>query len=56
MGTDEAKFNMILASQSYPQLRQVFAEYHKLTGKSLESAIRSEMSGDLGKGMATIGK
>ena len=55
-GTDENMFNMVLASQSYEQTRAVFDEYAKVSGKDIEAAIKSEMSGDLSTGMLTIGK
>ena len=55
LGTDESKFNQILCSQSFEQLQLTFDEYHKLTGKSLEQAIASEMSGDVESGMKAIG-
>ncbi|KAL8592334.1 hypothetical protein ACOMHN_044270 [Nucella lapillus] len=53
-GTDENTFNMVLASQSYEQLRAVFDAYSRVSGKDIEHAIRSEMSGDLATGMLTI--
>ena len=56
VGTDESKFNMILCSQSYEQLRVVFDEYHRAANQSLEQSIKSEMSGDLETGMLAIGK
>lgn len=54
LGTDESKFNQILCSQGYDQLRLVFQEYRKLSNRGLDQAIRSEMSGDLEKGMLAI--
>jgi len=56
LGTDESKFNQILCSQSYEQLRLVFQEYQNIAHKSLEQSIKSEMSGDLEKGMLAIGE
>ncbi|CAG5117720.1 unnamed protein product [Candidula unifasciata] len=53
-GTDENTFNMILASQSYEQLRAVFDEYGRVANHDIEQAIKSEMSGDLSTGMLTI--
>jgi hypothetical protein len=55
LGTDESKFNQILCSQSYEQLRCVFEEYKKIAKKSIEQSIKSEMSGDLENGMLAIG-
>jgi hypothetical protein len=56
LGTDESKFNQILCSQSYEQLRLVFAEYKNIAHKGLDQSIRSEMSGDLESGMLAIVK
>ncbi|XP_022092306.1 annexin A4-like isoform X2 [Acanthaster planci] len=53
-GTDESKFNEILASRSFPQLRATFDEYSRLGKYSIEQSIKREMSGDLEKGMLTI--
>ncbi|PVD38915.1 hypothetical protein C0Q70_01540 [Pomacea canaliculata] len=53
-GTDENTFNMVLASQSYEQLRAVFDAYSRIANKDIEQAIQSEMSGDLATGMLTI--
>lgn len=55
-GTDENTFNMILASQSYEQLRAVFDEYGRISNHDIEQAIKSEMSGDLSTGMLTVGE
>lgn len=55
-GTDESQFNAILAAQSYEQLRVVFAEYAKISKRSVEQVIKSEFSGDIESGLLTIGR
>lgn len=55
-GTDESTFNMILASQSYDQLRLVFREYARLTDHDIMDAIKKEMSGDFKRALLTIVK
>ena len=55
MGTDEVKFNRVFAVESFPHLRLVFDEYRKLTGKDIESAIKSEMSGDVEDAFLAVG-
>ncbi len=45
LGTDEVTFNRIFGHESFPHLKVVFDEYQKKTGRTIESAIRSEMSG-----------
>ncbi|XP_068215304.1 annexin B9-like isoform X1 [Palaemon carinicauda] len=54
LGTDEAEFNRILSSYSYPMLRCVFEEYKKIKNKPFLDAIKSELSGDLQLGMQTL--
>ncbi|XP_076063063.1 annexin B9-like [Oratosquilla oratoria] len=54
MGTDEAEFNRIMSSYSYPLLRLVFEDYKKIKGKPFADAIKSELSGDLERGMMAI--
>jgi len=53
-GTDESIFLNIFAKQGYAQLRLVFEEYKKITKVSMESAIRSELSGSFEDGMLAI--
>lgn len=38
-GTDEARFNVLFCNRSDPQLRAVFNEYAKATGKSVGKAL-----------------
>ncbi|ESO82972.1 hypothetical protein LOTGIDRAFT_134310 [Lottia gigantea] len=53
-GTDESRFNVILGSRSYPQLRATFEEYKKISKKDIEQVLKSEMSGDILRAMLTI--
>ena len=53
-GTDESKFNVLLCDRSDPQLRAIFNEFAKSTGKSIEESIKSETSGDIQKGLLAI--
>ena len=45
-----------MAHESYEQLRLIFDEYKKISGRTLEQAIRDELSGPLLEAMMTIGK
>ena len=56
MGTDESKFNQVLALNSFDQLRVIFDEYHKLSKRTIEAAIKSEFSGYIEAGLLAIGK
>lgn len=49
-------FNKILAHESYEQLRLVFDEYKNLSGRTLEQAIKDELSGPLHDAMMAVGK
>lgn len=54
LGTDEVEFQRILVSRGREHLKEVFVEYEKLAGKSIESTIKSEMSGNLKSAYLTI--
>ena len=56
MGTDEETFIVLLAHESFHQLRIIFDEYRKISGKTIEQAVKSEFSGDVGEAVMTIGK
>lgn len=47
LGTDEEVFNRILSHGSFAHLRYVFNEYKSLSGRTIEQAVKDEMSGDL---------
>ncbi|XP_064182481.1 annexin A6 [Anguilla rostrata] len=53
-GTDEASFIMLLGNRSINHLRMVFDEYQKLTEKSIEDSIKSELSGDFERLMLAV--
>lgn len=54
LGTDEDKLRRILTTHSYSTLRCVFVEYQKLAGSSLETDLRSELSGDFMEAMLAV--
>lgn len=55
-GTDESRFNVIIASRSYEQLQHVMTFYQGITGKTIEQAVDSEMSGDIRSGLLAVVK
>lgn len=55
LGTDESAFVEILAHAGQRQSFLIFEEYKKISGKTIEQALRSEMSGELLNGLLAIG-
>lgn len=53
-GTDEEVFYKILAHASFDQLELVFDEYKKLSGRTIEQAMKDELSGELYDALSTI--
>lgn len=54
LGTDEEVFYKILAHASFDQLEMVFDQYKSLTGRTIEQALKSELSGELYDGLSAI--
>ncbi|XP_026293202.1 annexin B11 isoform X2 [Frankliniella occidentalis] len=54
VGTDESTFNAVLCQRSFAHLQAVINEYQRLTGHSLEKAIKKEFSGDIEDGLLAI--
>ena len=53
---DFNRFNEILISRSNSHLRAVFEEYEKMSNKTVEEALKSEMSGDLLRAFLSVGE
>jgi annexin A7/11 len=56
LGTDESKFNQILAARSQAHLRKVFEFYPKISGYDIERSLDHEMSGDIKSGLKAVVK
>ncbi|XP_024945851.1 annexin B10 isoform X2 [Cephus cinctus] len=54
LGTDEEIFNKILAHECFAQLRLIFEEYKSISGRTIEQALRDEISGELKDAMLAI--
>jgi annexin A7/11 len=54
MGTDESRFNVVLASRNFKQLRAIYDEYVKLAQRDILNSIDREMSGDLKHGFKAV--
>lgn len=55
LGTDEELFNKIMCLRSFAQLKATFDAYKKQTDRDIETDIRKEFSGQLRRGLLTIG-
>ena len=53
-GTDESRFNQVLALRSFQQLRATFDAYQRIAHRDIVSSISREMSGDLKMGMQAV--
>jgi len=54
LGTDESRFNQILALRNFHQLNCMYAHYTRLSGYDITRSIEHEMSGDLKKGFLCV--
>ncbi|KAK7873706.1 hypothetical protein R5R35_013238 [Gryllus longicercus] len=53
-GTNEPIFNAVLCSRGFEQLLLIFEEYERVTGHTIEKAIKREFSGDAKDGLLAI--
>jgi len=53
-GTDESRFNVVLASRNFNQLNATYSEYVKISQRDILNSIEREMSGDLKMGFKCI--
>jgi len=56
LGTDEETFVVLLAHQSFQQLKLIFKEYESISGKTFEQAVENELGGDLKEAILTIAR
>jgi len=54
LGTDESRFNVVLASRNFKQLRATYDEYVKVAQRDILNSIDREMSGDLKHGFKAV--
>jgi len=50
-GTDEASFNLVMASRNRAQLCATFEAYRQISNKDITKSLQNEFSGDILKGM-----
>ena len=55
LGTDEDAFVEVLANANQRQAYLIFEEYKKVSGRTIEQALKAEMSGDLLNGLLALG-
>jgi len=53
-GTDEAAFNLVMASRNFNQLRATFDAYQRIANRDITKSLKSEMSGDVLDGMLAL--
>jgi len=53
-GTDEATFNLVFATRSFPQIRATMRAYKRHTGHDMGKVIEKEMSKDLKRAFLTL--
>ena len=56
LGTDEDTFVNIIGQVGPNQAHLIFEEYKKISGRTMEQAIRDEFSGELLTGLLALGK
>jgi annexin A7/11 len=54
VASDQEIFNRILSHDNFALLREVFQEYKKVSGRTIEEAVTAEIAGDLREAMLAI--